>query len=74
MTYKITVETFIESEVFVEAETEDEAIEMVEEHIYVDTYVNETVGFEEDGHFSERIGVGSIYANDSFEITGIEEQ
>ena len=74
MTYRITVTAYIEGEIFVEAETEDEAIEMVEEGIYVEEYANETVGFEVKGWCDdEAISVGGIYAPCGIDVDSVEE-
>lgn len=74
MTYRIAITTYIEGEIIVEAETEDEAIEMVEEGIYVEEYANETVGFEVKGWCDdEAIRVESVCAPCGIEIDSVEE-
>ena len=73
MTFRVTVSTIIEADIMVEADSEDEAFEKIEDGVYVDAYVNDTAGFEVKSWADESISIEEIYANCDIELADIEE-
>lgn len=74
MTFKITVSTVMEADILVEAETEEEAREKVDEGIYADSYCNNTAGFEVKSWADENLQIEEVYTYYDFDIVNVEEQ
>lgn len=66
--YKVHVQVLMEADVYVYADNEDDAWDMVDDNVYPEDYCNETCGFDCD-YEVENVSCGCNY----MEIDSVEE-